>query len=571
VKSHLLFGFFVFSVTIIFISCGNSVKTDETPPTISITNPADGAVIKETIIIKANAADKDGIEKVLFLVDGEVIGYDNSAPYEQLWNVYFWADDDLHTILAEATDEAGNVGLSNLISVTVSTEARELLALISPDSGEAFSDTDIITFTWNALKDAENYTIQVSSDYEFENIEYDNTLRDTSVVISVNLSAGVYYWRLRAQDSSNVSGEWSKIRSFIFSNTPPELTSPGDTTIEEGQALTFTIEAEDRDGDSLQFSVPVKPAEATLTNQQFSWTPNYEQSGIHHVTFVVTDDGEPNLSDTVDIIITVENVGQPPTIADVAVTGATGGTVYVGVTYGIAGLISDDVGIKSITITLTDAAGTATTITPKAGFADQMVWNLATNEQMMTVPVTAQEGSAALVVTVRDEEGLTVSDTVALTVDEGLILIEGTVTAGSSGHSTLGASIDLDADIVYLAAEAAATIFDIDLVYLTDGGSDKLFSPDEAKTVAGWSSWANLNPPIISFFKTDLNATDFHNIINVEQLEEIWDSGTPSTTAISVVEGDVLITETTEGWLALLLIVEQAPGAAGSITIKSVM
>ncbi|MFC1584906.1 hypothetical protein ACFL5V_05115 [Fibrobacterota bacterium] len=263
-----------------------------------------------------------------------------------------------------------------------------------------------------------------------------------------------------------------------------------------------------------------------------------------------------------------EDENAAPTIENAAVATSP---VVVGVTYSLTGVVKDDAGIASITITVTDAAGTASTITPIAGFAAQTTWDLGANSQTFVVPVTAQAGAATLDIVATDDAGLTVTASVPLTVSTGVPLVPATLTAGSSGHATLGSSIDLDADAVLLAADAAAAISEVDLVYLTEGGVDGFYSPSHAATVVTWSSWSSLTPPTISFIKTDLDAAGFNAVVNEEQIAELWAAGTPTTTTLSVAQGDVFVVQTTESLLALVLINTQVPGASGTISIKTAM
>ncbi len=54
---------------------------DTTPPTTSITSPADGATVSATITISTTASDDVGVTQVQFLVDGVLLSTDTTAPY----------------------------------------------------------------------------------------------------------------------------------------------------------------------------------------------------------------------------------------------------------------------------------------------------------------------------------------------------------------------------------------------------------------------------------------------------------------------------------------------------------
>jgi hypothetical protein len=99
-------------------------------------------------------------------------------------------------------------------------------------------------------------------------------------------------------------------------NRPPELASIGNKTVNEGQALTFTISATDPNGDSLTYSASNLPAGATFnpSTRVFTWTPSNNQSGTYGSIHFAVSDG--SLSDTEDISIVVNNVLHPDVNSD---------------------------------------------------------------------------------------------------------------------------------------------------------------------------------------------------------------------------------------------------------------
>src|SRR5439155_5214370 len=52
------------------VNVANAPPPDTTPPTVSITSPANGATVSGTITVTANAADNVGVAGVHFIVDG---------------------------------------------------------------------------------------------------------------------------------------------------------------------------------------------------------------------------------------------------------------------------------------------------------------------------------------------------------------------------------------------------------------------------------------------------------------------------------------------------------------------
>ena len=82
---------------------------DSIPPTVSITNPLNGAAIRKnsTVNITANASDNVAVTKVEFSIAGTLLCLDTSAPYSCSWNVPKQPK-AMYSITAKAFDAAGN-------------------------------------------------------------------------------------------------------------------------------------------------------------------------------------------------------------------------------------------------------------------------------------------------------------------------------------------------------------------------------------------------------------------------------------------------------------------------------
>ena len=90
-----------------------------TPPTVAITAPADGATVSGDVMVSADAADSDGtVNRVSFsLPDGTTVD-DNTAPYELAWDSTTVAD-GAAVISATAYDNVGAASTAASVNVTV--------------------------------------------------------------------------------------------------------------------------------------------------------------------------------------------------------------------------------------------------------------------------------------------------------------------------------------------------------------------------------------------------------------------------------------------------------------------
>jgi hypothetical protein len=105
----------------------DAVLFDNQAPTVSLVSP--GAMVSGTVTLDATAADDRGVVAVRFLADGVLIDTDATDPYSVSWDTTTSANGDVQ-LTAEAEDEAGNVGVSASVVVTVSNAAPATLGQI---------------------------------------------------------------------------------------------------------------------------------------------------------------------------------------------------------------------------------------------------------------------------------------------------------------------------------------------------------------------------------------------------------------------------------------------------------
>ena len=103
---------------------------DTTAPTVAVTAPATGSTVSGTVTVSATASDDVAVAGVQFLLDGALLGAeDTTSPYSVAWNTTT-ATAGSHTLTARARDAAGNQATSAAVPVTVasvvSTAGRRL-------------------------------------------------------------------------------------------------------------------------------------------------------------------------------------------------------------------------------------------------------------------------------------------------------------------------------------------------------------------------------------------------------------------------------------------------------------
>jgi hypothetical protein len=100
------------------------VPRDTSPPTVRLTNPAGSHVMVSGIVtLQATVTDNVGVARVEFFAGPFSIGIVTAPPYFLDWDSTMVANGDV-TLIARATDAAGNVGTSEAVVVDVSNPHR---------------------------------------------------------------------------------------------------------------------------------------------------------------------------------------------------------------------------------------------------------------------------------------------------------------------------------------------------------------------------------------------------------------------------------------------------------------
>ena len=120
---------------------GQIIASPEPPPDAqapTVTLDAVPATISGVVTLSATAADDTGVVVVRFKVNDAIVGTDSTAPYSVDWDSAGVANGQV-TIVAEAEDAAGNVGVSAPATATVSNSTGVTPFLFSELQSQVFS------------------------------------------------------------------------------------------------------------------------------------------------------------------------------------------------------------------------------------------------------------------------------------------------------------------------------------------------------------------------------------------------------------------------------------------------
>jgi len=154
---------------------------DTTPPTVTITAPADAGSVSGLTLVTADATDNVGVASVTFLIDGGSALVDTVAPYEYSWDTTPVANGG-HTIRAEARDAANNVGFDQITVTVDNLDTTPPVAVAGPDvavppgtlvtfDGASSSDNvGISEYAWTFTDGTPQTLSGATAQYTFSNV-----------------------------------------------------------------------------------------------------------------------------------------------------------------------------------------------------------------------------------------------------------------------------------------------------------------------------------------------------------------------------------------------------------------
>ncbi len=121
------------------------------PPTVVITDPADGSsiIFGADISLTADASDEGAnIQSVSFYANNDFLGSVSNAPYTMIWNT---PDPGRYTLFARAVDVLNQSALSPTISITVPDPAA-LVVFTTPTNTQTFAAKQDIPLAVNVTE-----------------------------------------------------------------------------------------------------------------------------------------------------------------------------------------------------------------------------------------------------------------------------------------------------------------------------------------------------------------------------------------------------------------------------------
>lgn len=187
-----------------------------TPPSVSITNPANNAsfVAPAIVTIQADASDPDGsVTNVQFFDGATSLGNAPSSPYGISANLALGS----HTLTAVASDNLGATTTSASVTVTVISNSPPTVSIISPTNAASFTApaTVIIAATANDLDGT------VTNVQFFDGAISLGNVASRPFSILAGLSVGTHTLTATASDNEGTTTTSVTVTVTVASNAPP--------------------------------------------------------------------------------------------------------------------------------------------------------------------------------------------------------------------------------------------------------------------------------------------------------------------------------------------------------------
>lgn len=421
---------------------GSTSSADLVAPTVSLTSPANGALVSGTIPVTmaANATDNVAVAKVDFYRGSTLIGSDVDSPYSVAWNTSVGGNGSA-VLTAVATDTSGNSATSAAVTVTVSNSTP---ANVAPTANAGADKSITLPTNSVTLAGSGTDTDGTIASYAWTRISGSGTIAaPTAASTSITgLAQGTSVFRLTVTDNQ---GATATDDVNVVVNAGADTTAPTflDAISVGGTSGTFWffVGASDNVAMSkVDFYVDgtLIGSDNTTTPYGYQWDSTTVANGSHAVTAKAYDTaGNVATSGAVSFTLTNPDITAPAT----AVITAPAANAVLTNTATITATATDNVGIDHV-----DFYRGTTLIAGDTAAPYSVQWdttNVANGSYSLTAKAYDAAGnsktSAAVAVSVNNvvvPPPDTTAPTVSITTPANGATVSGSVTLGATASDT---------------------------------------------------------------------------------------------------------------------------------------
>ena len=328
-----------------YVMVTDQLTPDVTAPTAEITAPAPGAPVKGTVTVNVDATDETGVMRVeIYRDSGILLGTDTSSPFSVEWDT---ADVPLgdHTLYAEAYDQAGNIGTSAAVVVSVRDNVAPAVAVVAPASGSSVAG--LVSIAADASDNhgvarvefflsSQNPDILLGTDTEGPfGLSWDSSV----------VTPGFYGLWAKAYDQEGNFAISDLVGVTVLDSAPPtvSVTAPAAGSTVSGVA-TFTAEASDNVGVTrVEFFRDAGILLGTDTTAPYSVTWDSTSAPGDRTFYAKAYDQAGNAGTSAPVPVRVRDTVRPV----VTITSPTNGSSVSGPVL-VAATVTDNVGVARV-------------------------------------------------------------------------------------------------------------------------------------------------------------------------------------------------------------------------------
>ena len=277
---------------------------DTTPPTVTITNPQNGAAVTGSFTVTVESSDNVAVSKVELYLDGIFYGQKTTVPYNFALDANTMSE-GTHEIKAVSIDSSGN---SNFAKITV-TVVRNATDTIPPNvSITDPPDSSTINGLTNVSVDATD-NVAVSAVQLYVNGVLNSEKTSSPYNFSVdtkNLPPGSNILKAKAFDSSNNSNE-DIITVLVQANSVPpsiSITSPANGATVSGRVKITAVPSNFATTPSVKFFIDgVLKSTDYSSPYEYPWNTRGQSVGSHTITAQAFDSSGNTAANSISVSV----------------------------------------------------------------------------------------------------------------------------------------------------------------------------------------------------------------------------------------------------------------------------
>lgn len=150
-------------------------RADAVPPSLAFTSLAEGLAVTGTVNVSLQAADAEGIARLVLAIDGHVVAdVPNATSLSHAWNTSGLPERGLHTLVADAYDKNGGDRTTRTIHVTIRDVSGPTITWVHPTAVGVTTDPATLEFRASDPSGVRQLVLSIDGAHVFVQTESDS-------------------------------------------------------------------------------------------------------------------------------------------------------------------------------------------------------------------------------------------------------------------------------------------------------------------------------------------------------------------------------------------------------------